>query len=166
MTYKPGKDSMMMAEYLEDNPIEAESCLDMGTGSGILAKKMREKAETVHAVDKDPEAVKYARERLDDIKVYRSDLFSEVERKFDLIAFNPPYLPGEDESDHSDWAGGKNGIELTERFLNNADSYLNKRGRILFLVSDRADSDQLIQENRVLDTTHDWFEKLYLLEKN
>ncbi|MFB6215986.1 MAG: methyltransferase, partial [Candidatus Aenigmatarchaeota archaeon] len=80
--------------------VEGRKCLDIGTGSGILAVTMAKKGAEVVAADINPEALEAARDRADqedtDIKLVESDLFENIEEEFDLIVFNPPYLPGEE----------------------------------------------------------------------
>ena len=71
-------------------------------------------------------------------KFIHSNLFSKVKSKFDLILFNPPYLP-EDKREDKESAlattGGKKGDEIILKFLKQSKSYLNKNGTILLLVS-------------------------------
>ena len=58
--------------------------------------------------------------------------------RYDLIIFNPPYLPEDKrESRESKIAttGGKNGSEIINNFLIQAKSYLNKNGKIFLLTS-------------------------------
>ena len=68
----------------------------------------------------------------------KSDLFENVEGKFDVIIFNPPYLP-EDEREPEDsktaTTGGREGGEIINRFLEEARNYLKKDGRIYLITS-------------------------------
>ena len=58
--------------------------------------------------------------------------------RYDLIIFNPPYLP-EDKRELQEskiaTTGGKNGSEIINNFLIQAKSYLNKNGKIFLLTS-------------------------------
>ncbi len=83
----------MSADYLRKYLKLGMDVLDLGCGSGILAilaKKLG--ANRVVAVDNDPLAVDVARENAErngvDIDVRLSDLFSDVEGKFDIIVSN------------------------------------------------------------------------------
>jgi len=73
-------------------------------------------------------------------EVIRADLLSGICGIFDLVLFNPPYLPtGEDEK-LDDWLeyaldGGKDGRETIRRFAAGLDAVLSKNGRCLLLVS-------------------------------
>ena len=69
-----------------------------------------------------------------------SDLFSNIKEKFDIIIFNPPYLP-EDKNNKEDresklaTTGGKKGSEIINRFLQQAKKHLTKDGKIFLLTS-------------------------------
>ena len=74
------------------------------------------------------------------IAVVRSDLFSGVRGTFDLVIFNPPYLPTQPEERIDDWLeyaldGGESGRVVIERFADGAGRVLAPGGRILLLVS-------------------------------
>lgn len=167
--YQPREDSHLLAKKILEKDLSGKKCLDMGTGSGIIAEKMvRSGAEKVVAVDINEEAVEEAREKLDEyenVEVFQSDLFENVDRKFDLIAFNPPYLPGAgDESDlegEEIWRGGESGEEFTEQFLKASEDYLSENGEVIFVVSSLSDFD--VSDYEVLDTEQLWFEDLSVL---
>lgn len=167
--YQPREDSNLLAKQILEKDLEGMRCLDMGTGSGIIAEKMiRVGAEHVVAADINPEAVEEASEKLEDkenVEVVESDLFENVEGKFDLIAFNPPYLPGdeldEDMEDREIWRGGDSGEEFTEEFHGTAREYLKEGGEILFVVSSLSDFD--VSEYEIVDTKELWFEDIYVL---
>ena len=167
--YQPREDSNLLAKQILEKDLEGMRCLDMGTGSGIMAEKMiRVGAEHVVAADINPEAVEEASEKLEDkenVEVVESDLFENVDGKFDLIAFNPPYLPGdeldEDMKDREIWRGGDSGEEFTAEFLGTAREYLKDGGEILFVVSSLSDFD--VSEYEIVDTKELWFEDIYVL---
>lgn len=167
--YNPGEDSFLLKNYISELDLEGKKVLDMGTGSGILALEMAEKGAEVTAADINPEAVenvsgKAKKEGLE-IKVKKSDLFENIEEKFDLILFNPPYLPGEKGvGDEEIWHGGEKGIELTERFLDEIDKYLTEDGYALMVLSSRADYMSAVEEynSEIVESKELWFETLYI----
>jgi release factor glutamine methyltransferase len=72
--------------------------------------------------------------------VIRCDLFSGIRGRFDLILFNPPYLPTQPEERIEDWLeialdGGATGRETIARFAASVGGVLAPRGRILLLIS-------------------------------
>ncbi|MCK4522172.1 MAG: methyltransferase domain-containing protein [Nanoarchaeota archaeon] len=91
--------------------------------------------------------------------------------KFDLLVFNPPYLPDIEKSKVKDltFEGGKKGYEVIERFLNDASSYLKKDGKILLVFSSLTNKkkvDYLIIKNNLrfveLEKKHMFFEDIYV----
>src|SRR5262245_19387220 len=97
-------------------------CLEIGTGSDIIAKIMLEKgAEEVVAADINPFAVAEAKRRVPRAIVLQSDLFEKVEGLFDTIIFAPPWSDGEIE-DYFDYAIYDCGV--VARFLKDAKQYL------------------------------------------
>ncbi len=138
--YPPSEDTFLLLEAVEQelNKGDYNSGLEVGSGSGLIAVYMAKRLDRVVAVDKNPYAVKCTllnayingvRRRL---KVLESDLFEKIgSEKFDLIVFNPPYLPPE-EGVMDEVQGG---IPLIERFLKEAGFHLTRKGRILFVSS-------------------------------
>jgi release factor glutamine methyltransferase len=171
MVYEPQEDSYLLLEQVKK--LAHGRVLDMGTGSGILALAAAEKDDVreVVAADIDSEAVKELRNRkLKKIKIVQSDLFMNIGGSFDVIIFNPPYLPDEERDDDVALAGGKKGHELIEKFLHGAKDYLNKNGFILIVFSNmtgKEDVDRIIKQEgyspELLDTRSlAFFEELYV----
>jgi release factor glutamine methyltransferase len=113
--------------------------LEIGTGSGIIAAGLQEIPGTcIVATDINPHASLCAREA--GIDVIRTDLFAAVRGTFDLVLFNPPYLPTLPEERIDDWLehaldGGASGRVVIERFAAGAGRILAPEGRILLLIS-------------------------------
>jgi len=168
--YTPREDSRLLAKQVLEKNIEGKKCLDIGTGTGIIAEKMAKSgAEKTEATDTNPEALKKAEKKLkkyENVEIHQSDLFEQVHGKFDLICFNPPYLPESNEDKDTEgeetWNGGESGKELTEKFLDQADKYLKENGEILFVVSSL--SDFRVDGYDVIDTKKLWFEDIYVLK--
>lgn len=144
--YAPAEDTFLLLSAIE--VLEGEKALEMGCGSGLISIHMAKAGAEVTAVDLDERAVEAtatsARINGLAIRAVRSDLFDEVEGKFDLIVFNPPYLRGEARGPEDlCWAGGKDGTMITARFLSEAKRRLELDGRILLLVSDDMESEAL-----------------------
>lgn len=169
MIYEPGEDTELLLKHIPK--LAHGSVLDVGCGSGVLAAKDSETAEKVVGVDVNPEAVKYCKEKYPNIEFRISDLFENVEGYYDLIIFNPPYLP-KDEWEPDECAqstcGGEQGYELLTKFLEEAVQRLNDKGVILTvfssltqpkLVFDKA--EELGYDFEVLETQKLAFEKIY-----
>ena len=138
MTYLPREDSFLLQKCIKD--YAHGRILDMGTGSGILAVEAARFSDEVIAADIDSGAIKSCQEKIQKngspkIKFIVSDLFAKVYGKFDLIIFNPPYLPNHPDTKDIALDGGEKGYELAQRFLGQAVHYLTKDGKILLLIS-------------------------------
>lgn len=140
MAYEPGEDSFLLQKFVKKYAKAGERVLDMGTGSGIQALTALKNGCNVLATDIDLECVEHvkgliAEKGLKGIRVVQSDLFENVHGKFDLIVFNPPYLPEDKKVKDTALDGGRKGYELLVRFLRDAKEYLNKNGKILLVCS-------------------------------
>ena len=167
MIYERSEDSELLAKYVEE--YAKGKVLDIGTGSGIQAEAALRFTKNVLAVDVDEESVNYVKKK--GIKAKISDLFSNVAGKFDLIIFNPPYLPDEkieDEKSKRITTGGKHGYEILEKFFSQANEHLNKNGKILIVFSSLTNKNKvnkLIKKNdfkfQLLESKKLFFEELY-----
>jgi methylase of polypeptide subunit release factors len=133
----------MFLELLENYPLEdISSVLDIGTGSGILSLYLYKKGiKDIVATDYMDEALVSVRENIklnnaQKIEVKKSDLFSSIDRKFDLIVFNAPAThPMRQQVPRllePLWSPEEN-IRL--RFLQSLSDFLSKNGRALLMYS-------------------------------
>lgn len=193
--YYPSDDSYLLIDYFKrkiDNnyfdgiPLEEiEYILDMGTGTGIIAiffqliNSYNPKFNPrIFASDILEEAIKCAksnekRNKIDDKIIYlQSDLFKSfpktIKSKFNIIVFNPPYLPSspnlqKKSIDHS-WEGGLRGIEITLDFIRTVGEYLNldKPHCVYFISSSRSKLDELQKEIKNVGFTIKKLEKVHI----
>lgn len=135
--YYPREDSLLLAKVLEKENLANKRVLEIGCGSGFLSIVIASKGANATACDISKNAIKVtdsnAKQNNVEVTCLNSDLFSSIKSKFDLIVFNPPYLP--DESKNKTYSGGKNGRETIEKFVKQAKKYLREGGRILLLIS-------------------------------
>ncbi|MCA9487548.1 MAG: DUF2431 domain-containing protein [Nanoarchaeota archaeon] len=136
--YEPEEDSYLLSETLKKQIKNKKlKVLEIGIGSGIQLETLNELGVTaIFGVDINKDAVKLCLKKGFNCAV--SNLFSKVEGKFDLIIFNPPYLPEdkrEDEESKLATTSGEKGSELINKFLNQAEKYLSKKGKIFLLTS-------------------------------
>ncbi|NPA22010.1 MAG: methyltransferase [Candidatus Micrarchaeota archaeon] len=141
---------------------EKGSYLDMGTGSGYLAisYKRTHPEEEVWAADIDPEALQEARRNAQglDIVFVESDLFSNISRRFEVISFNPPYLPPD---------GGPPDPETVDngsfaRFVKEVQEYLLPGGRAYVLINDQTPGKDLLQGWELVARKKLFFEELFV----
>lgn len=170
--YRPDDDTFLLLECVEVQG--GDRVLEMGCGTGIISIHCAMAGASVTAVDLNQRAVECARENANangvELFLIRSDLFFEVGGKYDLVIFNPPYLPVEEEGDlERAWAGGKGGIEVVSRFLHGLQEHLAEGGRALLLVSSKMDLKDLFSKfewlkMRKLASRNFFFEELSVLE--
>ena len=172
--YEPREDSELLRKYVRR--YAAGRVLDMGTGSGIQAEAAFgvSGVKKVTAVDINPEVKKYIRNKK--IKVVISDLFEKVKGKFDVIIFNPPYLPQDYGIEDAALYGGKQGYELLVRFFESVNEFLTDDGKVLVVFSNlthKNEVDTALERNlldfKLLDSMKlPLFETLYcyLIEKS
>lgn len=165
--YEPREDSFLLAEAVAKN--SAGDFLEMGTGTGLtaIAAAKNSAVNSVTAADINPYALALAKENAanngvskERIKFIKSNLFSSLgSSKFDCIAFNPPYLPAEEDSTEkflrNSWEGGKNGRLVLDRFLAGVGRYLKPKGVLLLLNSSLSSSEEVEDGNKeTLDRLH------------
>lgn len=140
----------------------ARSVLEVGIGQAALlaAFVARRFGVAVDGVDVSTQRVEGSRRvaalnRLP-VRVWRSDLFSAVEGRYDLIFSNPPYVPtaagraldltaaaGFDGDQV--WDGGADGTEVLARLLAGAPARLAPSGRLLVGVQEHYVSDEAMR---------------------
>lgn len=181
--YFPSDDSYMIADFLYSLNNEYEYGLDVGCGCGILTLMLTRICEYVIAIDISNLATRNTlyNVKINDLQqkvsVIRGDLITSIKLKpiFDIITFNPPYLPMNDldkyvcEEELRTWCGGFNGRLLLDRFLDVFKNILKPSGEVLLLQSSLSDYkktiDKLINmgfEISIISEKSFFYEKLYL----
>jgi len=140
-------------------------CLDLGTGTGVIAVCMARylPMAQVTAVDISPVALQLARENAtlnevdDRIEFIESDWFSHVEGRFDFIVSNPPYisteeldgLPREVREHEPSVAldGGTDGLEKIRAIAAQLRTYLRPDGVVLMEIG----HDQGVHAQEILE---------------
>lgn len=135
--YQPEADTYLLLEAARIEVKHGDRVLEVGTGSGLISCELA-KVAGIMATDINPHAALCARKV--GVEVVRTDLFTGIRGPFDLVLFNPPYLPTQPEERMDDWLecaldGGENGRAVIERFARNIGDVLAPDGRILLLIS-------------------------------
>lgn len=144
--YFPGEDTYLLIAAAKEEVRSADRVLEIGTGSGYVASSIQSQVSFLLATDINPHATISA--SLRGIEVVQTDLAGGIRAQFDLVLFNPPYLPTLSEERMEDWLeyaldGGPDGTVVIRRFADVADSLLASEGRILLLVSSLIDIDAI-----------------------
>ncbi len=99
--YEPHDDTFMLARVVKDRIQPGDRFLEVGCGAGVVAMTAARAGAHVTATDMNPHAVELCRHNAKQnrlsIDVVETDLMAGLIGPFDVVAFNPPYLPTEEE---------------------------------------------------------------------
>ena len=143
--YQPEEDSHLLSKVLENeipriliqNP--NLTFLEIGSGSGtqlVKAEQLRIKVKNIFACDINEKAVHLCESK--GFNCTLSNLFENISGKYDIIIFNPPYLPKdnkEPESSQIATTGGKFGSEIINKFLQQAKKHSKPTTKIFLITS-------------------------------
>ena len=166
MIYKPREDTYLLKKQVESLDLEDKNFLEIGTGSGLIAETALNDGADVTASDVNSEALENMPEG---IKTVESNLFENIEGKFDYIVFNPPYLPGEksekDMKASQTWLGGEKGVEVAENFLEKSRDFLKSEGEVFLVLSSLSEHKGLVEkfDLEVVDEEKLFFERLFVV---
>lgn len=141
------------------------SILDIGTGSGCIAITLSKKTNSkVTAIDISDKALEVAKtnSKLNNtnINFIKSDIFSNIKDKYDIIISNPPYIRYDEEimdivknnEPHLALYADNNGLYYYEKILKECSKYLNKNYLIAFEIGkDQANDIEKIANTYLKD---------------
>ncbi len=135
--YDPSEDSYLLVEAALAEVKPGETVLEVGTGSGIVSLFLKDRASVI-STDISPLACENARRN--GVDVVRADLYRGICGPFDLVIFNPPYLPTTEDDRLGSWLdrafdGGPTGRDVIVRFLDGIGAILPPCGRVLTVFS-------------------------------
>lgn len=135
-------------ELCKDDKI---SVLDIGSGTGCIpiTLAMENKNITADSVDISTGAIEIAEKNAlfhnvyERVHFYKSDLFKQIEKRYNIITSNPPYIPLKEketlqievkdfEPSIALYTKDEKGVEFYEKILNKAKNYLFDGGYIVF----------------------------------
>ena len=139
----PQPDTEILVEEVLKLCKAKDKILDLCTGSGAIAIALSKlnKESKVYASDISLEALKVAKENNKnlntDVTFIQSDLFNNIEDKFDIIVSNPPYIETRTIETLSKQVqnepklaldGGEDGLKFYRKIVAEATNYLNQNG--------------------------------------
>jgi len=171
--YTPEEDTFLLLNSALAEAKSEDRVLEVGCGSGFISRELALMVESLLATDINPHAVRATKAK--GIDTVRADLFQGIRGKFDLILFNPPYLPTNAEERNDQWInyaldGGESGRETIDRFLKSLPDHLCPGGRALLLISSLTGLKEVQEMALVAGLTVEtvasvgcFFEQLYVL---
>ena len=95
--YRPGDDTLLLAKAVHAEVRRGERFLEVGCGAGYVSLVAAHAGAKATGTDANPHAVALARHNAREnrlvLDVVETDLLSGLAGPFDVVAFNPPYLP-------------------------------------------------------------------------
>lgn len=135
---------------LSENDTNPKRLLDIGTGSGAIAIAIKDERPNwqVNASDISSDALSIARENAKtchaEIRFIKSDVFSSISEKYDIIVSNPPYIAYEDKDEvgsnvlksepHLALFADEDGFAIYRQILQEASHFLTKEGKLYFEI--------------------------------
>ena len=147
------------------SPMPRPSCVDLGTGSGVLAVTLacERPNAAITATDVSAAALEVARRNAEAngcrVELLQGSWYAPLEgRRFDMILANPPYVAGEDvhlaqgdlrfEPAGALTDGSRDGLDSIRAIVSGAPDHLNRRGWLLL----EHGYDQALQVEALLRT--------------
>lgn len=138
--------------------------LDLCCGSGAIGLAIKDKIESnVSMSDISKGAICVATKNKDklnlDVEIIESDLFQNINDKYDCIISNPPYIKTDEEIEdivkynepYIALYGGKDGLDYYEKILKDIKLYLNPNFLIAFEIGETQKDDVINIANKYLD---------------
>ncbi|MBU0278294.1 peptide chain release factor N(5)-glutamine methyltransferase [Gemella sp. zg-1178] len=146
--------------YIRKNENNNIKILDLCTGSGIIGISLAKEIPSllVTASDISCDALSVAKENAKNLKAHidfiQSDIFENIEDKFDIIVSNPPYISYSEKDSiennvinydpHIALFADEDGLYFYRKILEQAENYLTKEGLIFFEIG-------FNQKNKIID---------------
>ena len=157
------ENTISLAKTLFTNPVEI---LDIGCGSGVIGLTLEKKlsTKTVDLIDISEKALEVTNKNCGNLNskanVFQSDCLSNVERKYDIIISNPPYIKDDEEIEeivksnepHEALYAGKEGLDCYKKILKDINKNLKEKFLIAFEIgADQANDIETLINNYLKD---------------
>lgn len=142
----PRYETEILVDLIINDNSNNKKILDIGTGSGAISLALSKnlKDSKIIGVDISKNAIDLANENkiklnINNVEFKESDIFSNIDEKFDIIVSNPPYINKEDfekldkklyYEPQNALYGGEDGLYFYKKIIKNAKNFLNKNGKI------------------------------------
>lgn len=192
--YLPSDDTDLLLEVIEEKITKAnknyKKAIEIGSGNAFLSLAIYGNVKELYSTDINPIVIDYLlnvkeRYNLEKMKVVYSNLFDSIDEteKFDLIIFNPPYVPTEELSEDEDLDeingydlavnGGIEGREIIDKFIEQLPNHLLEKGECYLLISSLNNPIEIIENLKhkklnaeIIGSKKLFFEELFVLKIN
>ncbi len=154
--------------YIKKYFTEPVDIIDLGCGSGIIGLTLEKKVstKTVDLIDISPKALEVAHKNCGNLNskanLIKSDMFTNVTKKYDVIISNPPYIKTTEEiekivkNNEPELAlyAGEDGLDCYRKILKDIDKHMKDKCLVAFEIGHtQADDIKKIIENYLDDVT-------------
>ncbi len=142
-------------KYINRFFTEPVDIIDLGCGSGVIGLTLEKKVstKTVDLVDISSSALEVARKNCGNLNsnanIIQSDMFSAVNKKYDVIISNPPYIKTNEEIEDIvkenepsiALYAGEDGLDCYKKILENIKEHIKEKSLIAFEIGMRQAND-------------------------
>lgn len=170
--YQPAEDTILLLRAALKEAKPEDIAIEIGCGRSLISREISPLVKSILSTDINPHAVSLAKEF--GLEAVRADLFRGIAGEFDLVIFNPPYLPTIekdiiDKEIIEEWSigiesveegmargwinfaldGGATGRDVINRFLEDLKGHLSPKGRALLLISSITGLDEVMEKAKL-----------------
>jgi release factor glutamine methyltransferase len=151
--YDPSDDSFLLARVVKEHAGKGVRVLEVGCGTGLVGLTAAKAGAEVTLTDANPFAVELAghnaKENGVTVSAVETDLLAGLTGPFDVVCFNPPYLPtAEDDIVEGPlnlaFDGGLDGNQVVLRFIEQIGVLPSRPGVVLVVHSSLSDPKPMI----------------------
>ena len=138
--------------------------IDLGCGSGVIGLTLEKKVSTnsVDLIDISKEALEVSTKNCELLNskanLIESDFFSNIDKKYDVIISNPPYIKTEEEIEeivknnepHLALYAGEDGLDCYKKILENIESHMKDKCLVAFEIGSNQKEDIIEIINKYL----------------
>ena len=143
------QDTEILIETAENNIPKTAKVLDLCTGSGCIGITLNLLGyDNVDCADISSKAIKVSKKNAKklkaNVKIFKSDLFKNISKKYDLIISNPPYIKTDDINELSTEVknydplialdGGEDGLKFYRLIVKELNNHLAENGKVIFEI--------------------------------
>lgn len=135
-------------KYINKHFTKPVEIIDLGCGSGVIGLTLKKKISTasVDLIDISTKALEVAKNNAQNLgikaNIYQSDMFSNVDKKYDVIISNPPYIKTNEEIEDIvkmnepslALYAGIDGLDCYKKILKNIEKHMKEKCLIAFEI--------------------------------